>query len=59
MRYWFNHEDRDYERELERVSRFGCTPTEPMPSLDFAALAILVGVQAALFRSLFAPSQHA
>jgi hypothetical protein len=59
VRYWLNHEDKHYERELERVSRFGCTPPEPMPPLDFAASAILVGIQAALFRSLFAPSQHA
>jgi len=52
VRYWLNGEDENYERELERVSRFGGTLPAPMSPSDVAGLVLLVGIQAVLFTSI-------
>jgi hypothetical protein len=52
VRYWLNGEDESYERELERVSRFGGAPPAPMSPSDVAGLVLLVGIQALLFTSV-------
>jgi hypothetical protein len=54
MRYWVNGEDENYERELERVTRFGGPPPAPMSPSDVAGLVFLVGIQAVLFTSAIA-----
>ena len=46
MRYWFNGEDEGYERERERVNRFGGSPPAPMSPLDLAVIALLVSIHA-------------
>ena len=51
MRYWLNGEDESYERELERVSRFGGAPPAPMSPSDVAGLVLFVGTQAVLITS--------
>jgi hypothetical protein len=48
VRYWVNGEDENYERELERVSRFGGVPPAPMSPSDVAGVVLLVGTQAAV-----------
>jgi len=52
VRYWLNGEDEDYERELERVSRFGGAPPAPLSHSDVAGMVLLVGIQAVLFASV-------
>jgi hypothetical protein len=51
VRYWVNGEDENYERELERVSRFGVPPA-PMSPSDVAGVVLLVGTQAVLLTSV-------
>jgi hypothetical protein len=51
VRYWLDGEDENYERELERVSRFGGPPPAPMSPSDVAGIVLLVGIQAVLFSS--------
>jgi hypothetical protein len=51
VRYWVNGEDESYEREVERVSRFGVSPP-PMSPSDVAGVVLLVGTQAVLFTSV-------
>jgi hypothetical protein len=52
VRYWVNGEDENYERELERVSRFGGVPPAPMSPSDVAGVVLLVGTQAVLLTSV-------
>jgi hypothetical protein len=47
-----NGEDESYEREVERVSRFGGSPPPPMSPSDVAGVVLLVGTQAVLFTSV-------
>jgi hypothetical protein len=41
VQYWVNGEDENYERELERVSRFGGVPPAPMSPSDVAGVVLL------------------
>jgi hypothetical protein len=52
VRYWVNGEDENYERESERVSRFGGVPPAPMSPSDVAGVVLLVGTQAVLLTSV-------
>ena len=52
VRYWVNGEDENYERELDRVSRFGGVPPAPMSPSDVAGVVLLVGTQAVLLTSV-------
>jgi hypothetical protein len=52
VRYWVSGEDENYERELERVSRFGGAPPAPMLPSNVAALVLLVCMQAVLFTTI-------
>jgi hypothetical protein len=49
VRYWVSGEDENYERELERVSRFGGAPMLPS---NVAVLVLLVCIQAVLFTTI-------
>src|ERR1700730_9899973 len=49
VRYWVNGEDESYEREGERVSRFGGSPPPPVSPSDVAGGAVLVCTQPVLF----------
>jgi hypothetical protein len=52
VRYWLDGEDEDYERELDRVSRFGGAAPSPMRPSHVAGVALLVGIQALAFASV-------
>ena len=52
MRYWINGEDEDYERELERVRRFGGVPPQPMSESVMAGIVVLGGIQVLLLASM-------
>ena len=52
MRYWFNGEDEDYERELERVRRFGAEPPSPMAASTIVAIVFLSGFEVILVVSV-------
>jgi hypothetical protein len=55
VRYWLDGEDEDYERELERVNRFGGAQPSPLRASHAAGVAFLVGIQAvALMSVIFA-----
>jgi hypothetical protein len=49
MRYWFDGEDEDYERELQRIARCGGAPPAPITSLYLTCFALLVVIQAVGF----------
>lgn len=52
MRYWFHGEDEDFEREMERVRRFGgAEPVIASPD-TIAALVFVYGVQVILLVAL-------
>jgi len=52
VRYWFDGEDEDYDRELERIRRFGGAQPAPVSPSNLAGLVLLVGIQAFLFASV-------
>ena len=54
MRYWVNGEDEGYERESERVLRFGGVPPAPVSPSEVVGMVLLVGIQALLFISAIA-----
>ena len=54
MRYWYNGEDEDIDRELERVRRFGGPMPAPIPWSDRLLVAILAAGEVLLFLGLFA-----
>jgi hypothetical protein len=42
VRYWFGGEDEDYEKERERVTRFGGDPPAPVSFVLSAGVVLLV-----------------
>ena len=52
MLYWVGAEPEDYNRELERIRRFGGAQPAPLSSSNLAGLVLLVGIQAFLFTSV-------
>jgi hypothetical protein len=54
VRYWINGEDEGYEREFDRVRRFGGVPPAPISPCEVVGMVFLVGIQAVLFMSIIA-----
>jgi hypothetical protein len=52
VRYWVDGEDEDYERELERVRRFGGVPPQPMSASVMVGIVVLGGVQVLVLASM-------
>jgi len=52
VRYWLDGEDEDYERELDRVKRFGGAQPSLLRAFHVAGVAFLVVIQAVAFISV-------
>jgi hypothetical protein len=45
MRYWYDGEDEDYQRELQRIERCGGASPAPIGPLNLTCFALLAGIQ--------------